>query len=232
MKASQKIRIQTNAAPPALGSYSQAIRSGDFVFVTGQTGRNPNTRKLLDGVEAQARQMMANVGAVLNAAGCSPAGIVRANLILADSRLALEQQDLFTANQVIHLKPIVGDELLDDFLAANPFVRRLYPNALAWHPHRLVDLPERGLLQSLKRGLELVLAVPSPLIERACRRLYGWYLRRRAGGWRSPEQVMLDPDVLKLHTRSHRHSVLDRFDHAVGEAWRHANRPTARAAAR
>jgi hypothetical protein len=86
--------------------------------------------------------------------------IVCANLILADSRLALEQQDLFTANQVIHLKPIVGDELLDDFLAANPFVRRLYPNALAWHPHRLVDLPERGLLPSLKRGLELVLALP------------------------------------------------------------------------
>ena len=44
--------------------------------------------------------------------------------ILADSRLALEQQDLFTANQVIHLQPLVGDELLDDFLAANPFIRR------------------------------------------------------------------------------------------------------------
>ena len=86
MKASQKIRIQTNAAPPALGSYSQAIRSGDLVFVTGQTGRNPNTRKLLDGIAAQARQMMANVGAVLNAAGCSPGGIVRANLVLADMK--------------------------------------------------------------------------------------------------------------------------------------------------
>jgi len=84
MKASHKIRIQTNAAPPALGSYSQAVRVGNLVFVTGQTGRNPNTRKLLDGVEAQARQAMNNVAAVLNAAGCSPAGIVRANLVLAD----------------------------------------------------------------------------------------------------------------------------------------------------
>jgi 2-iminobutanoate/2-iminopropanoate deaminase len=84
MKASHKIRIQTNAAPPALGSYSQAVRAGNLVFVTGQTGRNPNTRKLLDGVEAQARQAMNNVAAVLNAAGCSPAGIVRANLVLAD----------------------------------------------------------------------------------------------------------------------------------------------------
>jgi 2-iminobutanoate/2-iminopropanoate deaminase len=84
MRASQKIRIQTNAAPPALGSYSQAIRVGNLVFVTGQTGRNPNTGKLLDGVEAQARQAMDNVAAVLNAAGCSPAGIIRSNLVLAD----------------------------------------------------------------------------------------------------------------------------------------------------
>jgi hypothetical protein len=158
--------------------------------------------------------------------------IVCANLILADSRLALEQQDLFTANQVIHLKPLVGDELLDDFLAANPFVRQLYPNALAWHPHRLVDWPRRGLLQSLKPLLELALGVPSPLIEDACRHLYGWYLRRRAAGWRSPEQVKLDTDFLKLHTRSHRHSVLDRFERAVADAWRRANRPAARAAAR
>ena len=41
-----KIRIQTNAASPALGTYSQAIRTGDLVFVTGQTGRDPETGKL------------------------------------------------------------------------------------------------------------------------------------------------------------------------------------------
>src|SRR5262249_61256505 len=83
-QATPQIPVQTNAAPPALGSYSQAVRVGNLVFVTGQTGRNPNTRKLLEGVEAQARQAMNNVAAVLNAAGCSPAGIVRANLVLAD----------------------------------------------------------------------------------------------------------------------------------------------------
>jgi hypothetical protein len=158
--------------------------------------------------------------------------VVCANLILADSQLTLEQQDLFTANQVIHLKPLIGDELLDDFLAANPFVRRLYPNALAWHPHRLVDWPRASGRQSLKAAVEIALAIPSPLIETICRRLYGWYLRRRATAWRSPEQVALDPDVLKLHTRSHRHSVLDRFDRLVADAWRRANRSEARAAAR
>ena len=50
---------------------------------------------------------------------------------MADSHLRLEQQDLFTANQVIHLKPIIGGELMTEFAAANPFVRRVYPNAAA-----------------------------------------------------------------------------------------------------
>jgi hypothetical protein len=56
--------------------------------------------------------------------------VVCANFVLADSHLALEPQDLFTANQVLHLKPVIGEEWLDAFLAANPFVTRLYPNAL------------------------------------------------------------------------------------------------------
>jgi hypothetical protein len=157
--------------------------------------------------------------------------IVCANLVLADSRLALDQQDLFTANQVIHLKPLIGEDVLDDFLAANPFVRRLYPNALAWHPHRVVDWPPGGFLQWMKAVLEIALRLPSPWIEAGCRRLYRWYLRRRAAAWESPEQVRLDPDFLKLHTRSHRHSVLDRFERAVADAWRRANRSRDRAVA-
>src|SRR5262245_8035385 len=158
--------------------------------------------------------------------------VVCANLILADSQLTLEQQDLFTANQVIHLKPLIGDELLDDFTAANPFVRRVYPNALPWHPHRLVEWPGAGLLPALKSLFGMALAIRSPLVDSICRRLYGWYLHRRARAWRSPDQVALNPDVLKLHTRSHRHSVLDRFDRLVAEAWRRANRSETRAAAR
>ena len=79
-----KIRIQTNAAAPAVGTYSQAIRTGDLVFVTGQTGRNPETGKLEEGLEAQTRRTLSNVEAILNAAGCSPADIVKVTLILAD----------------------------------------------------------------------------------------------------------------------------------------------------
>jgi 2-iminobutanoate/2-iminopropanoate deaminase len=79
-----KIRISTNAAPPATGTYSQAIRTGDLIFVTGQTGRDPSTGRLEDGLEAQARRMLSNLGAILNAAGSSPADIVKVTLMLAD----------------------------------------------------------------------------------------------------------------------------------------------------
>src|ERR1051325_4501731 len=79
-----KTKIATNAAPPAVGTYSQAIRSGDLVFVTGQTGRNPSTGDLEDGLEAQARRMLSNIDAVLNAAGCSAEDVVKVALYLHD----------------------------------------------------------------------------------------------------------------------------------------------------
>lgn len=78
-----KIRIMTNAAAPAMGTYSQAIRTGDLVFVTAQTGRN-ETGQLEEGLEAQTRQMLSNIEAILNASGCSSADIVKTTLMLAD----------------------------------------------------------------------------------------------------------------------------------------------------
>jgi 2-iminobutanoate/2-iminopropanoate deaminase len=79
-----KAKIATNAAPPAIGTYSQAIRTGDLVFVAAQTGRDPANGKLAEGLEAQTRQMLANVEAILNAAGCTPDDIVKVTLLLAD----------------------------------------------------------------------------------------------------------------------------------------------------
>jgi 2-iminobutanoate/2-iminopropanoate deaminase len=81
-----KIRIKTDAGPPAIGTYSQAIRTGDLVFVTAQTGRDPDTGKLEEGLEAQTRRMLSNLDAILNAAGCTPADIVKVTLLLADIR--------------------------------------------------------------------------------------------------------------------------------------------------
>jgi 2-iminobutanoate/2-iminopropanoate deaminase len=79
-----KTPVATNAAPPAVGTYSQAIRTGGLVFVTGQTGRDPETGKLEDGLEAQTRRMLSNVEAILNAAGCSTDDIVKTTLLMAD----------------------------------------------------------------------------------------------------------------------------------------------------
>lgn len=79
-----KLRIKTDGAPPATGTYSQAVRTGDLVFVAAQTGRDPRTGELEEGLEAQTRRMLSNVEAVLNAAGCTPADIVKVTLLLAD----------------------------------------------------------------------------------------------------------------------------------------------------
>jgi hypothetical protein len=147
--------------------------------------------------------------------------IVCANFVIADSHLALDQQDLFTANQVIHLQPIVGADALDEFVAANPFVERFYPNAIG--RHRADQARDRNRLKS---ALEIVLAPVSPLIEAVCRSLYRWHLRRRAASWRSPEQVSLQSDYLKLHTKSHRHLILDRFDRVVADAMRQVEQVT------
>jgi hypothetical protein len=137
-----------------------------------------------------------------------------ANFVVADTALRFDQPDLFTASQVIHLKPIVGDDVFRRLLEANPFVRAFYPNFHAPDVGRL-RLHEPMWLTCLKVAAEVVLAWPSLLAERVCRAAYRAYLRRRAARWSSPEQVVLDDCVLKLHTRSHRNRVLARFDTAV-----------------
>ena len=143
--------------------------------------------------------------------------ITCANFVIADSHLTLEQQDLFTANQTIHLKPLIGRDLLARFVAANPFVAQHYPN------YRTADaaapiLVERRALLRVKRAIEWVLQVPALAAEAICRVAYGWHLRRRARSWRSPGQVRLGRDYLKLHTQSHRQSVTERFESAVADA--------------
>ena len=80
----RKIRIETNAAPPSIGTHSQAIRVGDMVYTIGQTGRDPKTGILKEGVEDQTQQMLDNLNAILEAAGCTPADIVRVTLIMKD----------------------------------------------------------------------------------------------------------------------------------------------------
>ena len=76
--------ITTSGAPAALGPYSQAIVSGDLVFCAGQLGLDPVSGELAVGIEAQADRALRNVSAVLDAAGCSFADVVKTTIFLAD----------------------------------------------------------------------------------------------------------------------------------------------------
>jgi 2-iminobutanoate/2-iminopropanoate deaminase len=76
--------IATQAAPAAVGPYSQAIKGGNLVFASGQLGLDPATGKLRDGLEAQTEQVLANLAAVLSAAGASMADVVKTTIFLVD----------------------------------------------------------------------------------------------------------------------------------------------------
>ena len=76
--------IATEKAPAAVGAYSQAIAEGNLVFTSGQLGLDPASGELQEGVEAQAKQAMDNLGAVLQAAGASYGTIVKTMIFLAD----------------------------------------------------------------------------------------------------------------------------------------------------
>jgi reactive intermediate/imine deaminase len=76
--------IHTNGAPAAIGPYSQAIRSGNTVYLSGQIGLEPSTGDLRDGVEAQAHQVLDNMEAVARQAGGSLDDIVKLTLLLTD----------------------------------------------------------------------------------------------------------------------------------------------------
>jgi 2-iminobutanoate/2-iminopropanoate deaminase len=76
--------ITTNGAPAAVGPYSQAIRAGDFVFTAGQLGIDPATGDLAEGVAAQADQALANLEAILTAAGSGLAALVKVTVFLAE----------------------------------------------------------------------------------------------------------------------------------------------------
>ena len=76
--------IHTGSAPAAIGPYSQAIRAGNTVYLSGQLGLDPATGNLRDGIEAQTRQVLDNLQAVAAAAGGSLDDVVKLTLLLAD----------------------------------------------------------------------------------------------------------------------------------------------------
>jgi len=75
--------VSTDAAPPAVGPYSQAVIAGDLIFTAGQLGIDPQAGKLAEGIEAQTRQALTNLGAILGAAESSLDRVVKATVFLA-----------------------------------------------------------------------------------------------------------------------------------------------------
>lgn len=77
--------VSTNAAPSAVGPYSQAIATHDLVFCSGQVGLDPATGEMVSGgVEAETERTLKNLEAVLDAAGCSFGDVVKTTCFLAD----------------------------------------------------------------------------------------------------------------------------------------------------
>ena len=77
--------IQTNKAPKAIGAYSQAIKSGEFLFISGQIPLNPKTMKIVDSsFEDSAQRVISNIENICKEAGASLDDIVKLNIYLID----------------------------------------------------------------------------------------------------------------------------------------------------
>lgn len=94
VKYDMRKAIKTSKAPKPAGPYSQAIRAGDFIYVAGQGGVDPNTGKFVEGLEEQTRQTLKNIEAILKAAGSSLDDVVKVSVFLKDVR------DFQTMNKV------------------------------------------------------------------------------------------------------------------------------------
>jgi reactive intermediate/imine deaminase len=79
-----KTAIQCRDAPAAIGTYSQAVRAGDTVYLSGQIGLDPATMQLVEGIEAQIDRVFRNLAAVAAAAGLGLEHAVRVTVYLTD----------------------------------------------------------------------------------------------------------------------------------------------------
>jgi len=90
-----KQAIFSKKAPEVIGPYSQGVKTGNLIFLSGQLGIDPESKKLVEGgVEAQTRQIFKNIQAVLEAAGVDYGDIVKATVFLKD------MADFKTVNEI------------------------------------------------------------------------------------------------------------------------------------
>lgn len=91
-----KETITTNAAPAAIGPYSQAVKSGGFVFCSGQIPIDPTTGEFVsEAISEQTEQVLKNLGQVLKAAGASFDSVVKTTVFLADMNDFAEMNEVY-----------------------------------------------------------------------------------------------------------------------------------------
>ncbi|WP_188454718.1 RidA family protein [Virgibacillus oceani] len=86
--------IHTESAPAAIGPYSQAIKAGDFVYVSGQIGINPSTGEVEQGIEKQTNQVLNNLKSILTEAGTDFSQVVKFTIYLQS------MDDFATINEI------------------------------------------------------------------------------------------------------------------------------------
>ena len=84
MKTPIQTAVQTDAAPAAIGTYSQAVRAGETVYVSGQIGFDPATMQLAEGIDAQIHRVFRNLAAIAKASGLGLDRAVRMTVYLTD----------------------------------------------------------------------------------------------------------------------------------------------------
>ena len=90
--------IITESAPAAIGPYSQAVCSGNLVFVSGQLGIDPKSGQLVDGgIKKQTQQALENVKAILSEAALSMANVVQVQVFLADMKDFSAMNEIYAA---------------------------------------------------------------------------------------------------------------------------------------
>ncbi len=77
-------QIKTDKAPAAIGPYSQAIKTGRFIYTSGQIAMEPETGEIARGIEAQTRRVLENLSEVLNAAGAGLKDVVKTTVFIKD----------------------------------------------------------------------------------------------------------------------------------------------------
>lgn len=90
-----KTQIATTNAPAAIGPYSQAIKCGDMLYISGQIPLNPADGTIPEGIKAQTAQSISNIKAILKEAGASIDNVVKTTVFLADMSLFGEMNEVY-----------------------------------------------------------------------------------------------------------------------------------------